>query len=753
VTDPRADVLQAPPPRFSDADAAEIGARLFGLTGSVARWPSERDQNFAIGDGVLKISNAGEDPAILDMETQAILHAHRVDPSLPVALPRPGLGRDASNGPTSFRSSVEGPDGPHHVRAFDRMPGRAMVRGAELDAGALRDLGATVARLGRALRGFFHPAARRTLLWDVQNAPTLRPLLEHIPDAEGRALVARTLDRFEERVLPLWASLRAQVTHGDPSLDNMLVDERGRVTGIVDFGDLCHTALVTDLSTLMVTVLSGRDEQDAFRAARIVLDGYSSVTPLEDLERSLVFDLFGARLATSVTVSAWRVRRYPENAEYIQAGDEDSWALLAMLDRVGSEAAARRLGAPITMSAPVHQLVARRDRLLGPALSPLFYDHPLHVVRAEGVWMFDAEGRRYLDAYNNVPTVGHSHPRVADAVTRWSRTLATNARYLYAPLLELADRLVATMPEGLDTVFVVNSGTEANDLAWRLATAFTGNDGGLVTEHAYHGMSSVTAELSPEEWPPAHRPHRIERFEPPTEGWTASAVAEAAQRLAGRGVAPAAAFVDGTFTSDGILAASPGQVQALIEEVHRARALFVADEVQAGHGRTGEHLWCFASFAIVPDVVVLGKPMGNGYPVGAVVTRSEIVNRFAERGSFFSTYGGNPVAAAAALAVLDVIEDEGLIEHTAIVSARLRDLLDEVAERHPTIREVRGRGLMIGVELSDAWAARSVMNRLRERGVLVGTTGRQENVLKIRPPLVFEEAHAALLAESLDAVL
>jgi 4-aminobutyrate aminotransferase-like enzyme/Ser/Thr protein kinase RdoA (MazF antagonist) len=756
VTDPRTDVLQAPPPRFTEDEAAEMAARLFGLGGTVTRWPSERDQNFAIGDGVVKISNAGEDPAILDMETEAILHAHRVDPSLPVALPRPLLGRDASDGPAAFRASVQGADGTHHVRAFARMPGLAMVPGTELDAPALRDLGATVARLGRALRGFFHPAARRTLLWDVQNAPTLRPLLEQIVDEEGRALVGRTLDRFEERVLPAWPSLRAQVTHGDPSLDNMLVDERGRVTGIVDFGDLGHTALVTDLSTLMVTVLSGRDEEDAFRTARMVLDGYSSVTPLEDLERSLVFDLFAARLATSVTVSAWRVRRYPENAEYIQAGDEEAWALLAMLDRVGPEEAARRLGAPITRSVPVDDLAARRRRVLGSALSPLFYDRPLHVVRAEGVWMFDAEDRRYLDAYNNVPSVGHSHPRVADAVARWSRTLATNARYLYEPLLELADRLAATMPEELDTVFVVNSGTEANDLSWRLATAFTGSEGGLVTEHAYHGMSTVTAELSPEEWPPDHHPRNVEHFSP----LDPASLSDAVGRLGHQGFAPAATYVEGAFTSDGILAPSSDQIQALLEEVHRVGALFVADEVQAGHGRTGEHLWCFQSYGIVPDVVVLGKPMGNGYPVAAVITRREIADRFAERDSFFSTFGGNPVAAAAALAVLDVIEDEGLVEHTARVGQQLRNLLEEIRPRHPAIREVRGRGLMIGVDLvrpdsgePDPSLARSVVNGMRDRGVLIGTTGRHDNVLKVRPPLVFDEEHAAVLAKVLDEAL
>jgi 4-aminobutyrate aminotransferase-like enzyme len=757
TADPARDVLRAAPPRITEDQASEIAGRLFGIEGPAAELVSERDQNFLIGDAILKISNAGEDPAVLDMETEGVLHIKRVDPTLPVALPRPVLGADPADGPAVYRSMVDGPDGRHLVRMVDRMPGRSSLSPTDLDLASVRRLGAFVARLGRALRGFFHPAARRSLLWNIGNATFLRPLTPELPE-NGRELVTRTLDGFEARVLPAWPTLRAQITHGDPSLDNLLLDERGTVTGVVDFGDMCHTALVTDLSTLLVSVLAGRDEDEAFRVARLVLDGYSSVTPLEEVERSLVGDLLATRLATSVTVNAWRARRFPDNAGYIQAGDRESWALLEMLDRLGPEESARRLGAGVASTTSVDMLLEKRRRLLGPAISPLFYDHPLHLVRAEGVWMFGADGRRYLDAYNNVPTVGHSHPRVAEAVARQTRTLATNARYLYEPLLELAERLVATMPSGLDTVFVVNSGTEANDVAWRLVTEFTGNAGGIVTEHAYHGTSAVTAELSPEEWTEDRRPARVETFRPPVDGASAADLARAVDRLGNRGLTPAAVYVDGAFTSDGILAPSPAYLQDLVRRAHDAGALFVADEVQAGHGRTGEQLWCFESYGIVPDVVVLGKPMGNGYPVAAVITRREVVDRFAERNSFFSTYGGNPVAAAAALAVLDVIEDEELIPHTASIGGALRRILEELRSRHPSVGEVRGRGLLIGVELlrggePDPETARRVTNGMRDRGVLIGSTGPHDNVLKIRPPLVFEAEHAERLTEALNAAL
>jgi len=739
VDDVPGGVLEATPPRFSAEQAAAFAARLFGVEGSASPLQSERDQGFLIeGGGVLKISNAGELPAVLDMETAAALHVRRVDPDLPVAAPRPVAGADPSAGASAYRAEVDG----HFVRMFERMPGRASVSGSELDLDALRAFGMVLARLGRALRGFFHPGAGRVILWDVQHAAALRPLLGEIEHAERRAMVARALQGFDERVLPAWPRLRGQVIHGDLSLDNALVDDEGRVTGIVDFGDMSHTALLCDISSALASVLGGRRPDEVFRAARVMLDGYAGLTPLEPEELELLPDLLAARLAATVVISAWRVRRYPENADYIGGWDEEAWPLLALLDELGAEEAATRLGAPRV--APTTGLAERRRRLLGPAISDLTYARPIHAVRAEGVWMLDVEGRRLLDAYNNVPTVGHSHPRVAEAIARQSRLLATNARYLYEPLVELAERLTATMPAELDTVMLVNSGTEANDLAWRMATAFTGGEGAIVTARAYHGVSAATADLSPEVW--RGRPRHVETFAPPVEG-----VSEALDGLAAAGIAPAALFLDGGFTSDGILTPPSAYVRELVRTCQEAGALFVADEVQVGHGRTGEHLWSFAADGLVPDVVTMGKPMGNGFPVAAVVTRVEVAERLAETTEVFSTFGGNPVAAVAALAVLDVIEDEKLIPRTAEVGGRLLDDLRSLAARHDAIREVRGRGLLIGVEL--AAPATGVADAMREAGVLVGVTGPGADVLKVRPPLVFGLDHAEFLVRTLDDVL
>jgi 4-aminobutyrate aminotransferase-like enzyme len=721
-------VLEAPPPRFTAEEIAAIAAELFGLRGQASDLGSERDQTFLIDDGaaggVLKISNLGEGADVLDLEAKAIEHISRVDPDLPVARLR------ASD-------TYEG----HFVRLFERLSGHE--GGPELDDRALFDYGATHARLNLALRGFFHPAAGRNLLWHLQSTPALRPLASAIPDESRRRLVENVLDRFEERVAPRWPMLRAQVVHGDLNLDNVLLDDRGRITAIVDFGDVAFSAQVADFAVGLASLLRGRPHDDLFRAARIAIDGYQSRIPLEPLELELLGDLVAARLAAIVTISAWRVERYPENAAYIQAWDDDSWQLLEQFDAYGYDKVAVELGAP-RLVVPTSQLAKRREAALGPALTGLTYAQPVHVVRGEGVWLFDAEGNRLLDAYNNVPVVGHCHPRVTEAVVRQTRLLNTHARYLYEPLIELAERLTASMPpgSGLDTVMLVNSGSEANELAWRFALAATGGQGGIVTEHAYHGVTTAIADLSPEEWPAGYRPANVETIAPPgTEGPDMQAALERLQ------VPLAATFLDGAFTSDGIRFPRPEDVAAIVEETNAAGGLFVADEVQAGHGRTGDHLWSFERYGITPDLVTLGKPMGNGYPVAAVITRGEIAERLAATTHVFSTFGGNPVAAQAALAVLDVIEDERLAEHAARVGSRLIGSLEQLGA------EVRGRGLLVGVELASAEQAERVVNQLRDEGILIGRTGRDENVLKIRPPLVFADKHAYELVTALRELL
>ncbi len=763
------DPLESTPPVFDAEAVKRILREGFGVESpSLTRLDGERDQNFRVDTPggqrfLFKISNPADGLAVVGLQTAALRHIEQVDPGLPVmrALPT------AAGEPWV---EVPGPDGRSYpARLFTFLPGKVTPNTA-LTTQAIWSFGQTTARLGRALRGFFHPAADYGILWDITRAPELRPLLTHVGDGTRKAQVTRVLDRFETRVAPVLPGLRAQVIHNDMSLYNVLLDDDLRVSGIVDFGDMTHAALVCDLAVSVADVLHGR--ADAIEAAEAMIGGYVSVTPLEDEEAGLLADLVATRLATEVTVTAWRVGLYPDNAAYAAGGEPGARAFLDAIEAEGIDAVGRRFreacrGLPYRRSA-TPGLLERRRRAL--PRSPLFYEHPVHLVRGEGVWMFDPDGRRYLDCYNNVPVVGHGHPRVVRAVAEQQRLLATHSRYLHEAIVELAERLKATLPPALDAVLVVNSGSEANDLAWRIARAATGRAGAVVTAYAYHGLTEATHALSPEEWAKGEQPAHVATVPAPDgyrgpyrrdeDGWAeryAAHIDDAAQALGGHGFA--AIYLDPAFTADGILVPPPAY---LAEAARRARALggvLIADEVQAGHGRYGTGLWSFQPSGIEPDMVVMGKPMGNGFPVAALVVRSGALDAVPEEVELFSTFGGNPVACAAALAVLAVIEDEALVANAAETGAYLRRGLAELAGRHPLIGDVRGEGLLFGVELADetrapaAGHARRVTEAMRDQGVLISATGPAGNVLKIRPPLVFQREHADLLLQTLDDAL
>jgi len=770
-------VLAAARPAFDAASVVEIARQTFDVAATDARdLGSERDQTFLLLGAepaplaVMKLSNAAEDPATLDMEALGVLHAARADPSIPLAIPWPVPGAP-SNGPdpSDRRASFAVADGTHHVRMYDVLPGRGRIDAHELSDAELGDWGEMTARVGRGLRGFFHPAAQRTMLWDVQHAARTRELLDTIRDRRHRELVERALDRFDAVVTPVWPSLRAQVVHGDLTTDNALVDDSGRITGIVDFGDMSHTALVTDIASLLDSLLNGHDGDDLFRAGRLVLDGYQRITPLEPLELALTGELLAARAAVTIAISSFRSQRGLEDVGFAERYNEGVARTIETLLEVGWDEAARRFGgeAMAASAGPTAALAARRDAVLGPALESLTYVEPIEVAWAKGVWMTATDGRRYLDAYNNVPCVGHSHPRVAEAIARQSRRLTTNMRYLHPAAIELAERLIATMPagSGLDTVMFVNSGTEANDVAWRLATTYTGNRGALCTDFAYHGVTEATAALSPESWQASRRPDHVETWAPPDRyrgtDLDAAAFDGAVERLAARGLAPAAVILDSVLTSDGFLDPGAELARAWVERAQAAGALWIADEVQGGHGRTGESMWSFERLGIVPDLVTLGKPMGNGHPVGAVITRREIAARFGDETVFFSTFGGNQVSAVAALAVLDVLADERVLQRVVAAGAALRAAISGLATRHAVIGDVRGVGLAIGVEIvrdrgtkaPDPATAAAIKETLKDRGVLVGTTARSGNVLKIRPPLAFTTAEVPIVTGALEGTL
>jgi 4-aminobutyrate aminotransferase-like enzyme len=418
--------------------------------------------------------------------------------------------------------------------------------------------------------------------------------------------------------------------------------------------------------------------------------------------------------------------------------------------------------------AELRSLIARRQATFG-ASSVLVYERPIRMVRAEGVWMFDADGRRYLDVYNNVASVGHCHSRVVGAIAKQAATLNTNTRYLYDNIHDYAERLLATFPAALSNVVFTCTGSESNDFALRLSKSFTGGRGFVVIETAYHGNTEAVTEVSPSSFKTRSVPPHVrtvpapDQYRHPTNdvgARLAEDVAEAIADLERNGVKFAGLLVDSIFSSDGIYADPAGFLKQAVDVVHKAGGLFISDEVQPGFGRTGTAMWGFQRHSAEPDIVTMGKPMGNGFPVGGVVTRPEILESLCETTGYFNTFGGNPVAAAAGLAVLDVIEDEGLIENAKEIGAYVRSGLQALASRYPAIGDVRSAGLFIGIEFSlpgttdpDPATASYVINALKERGVLIGAAGAYGNVLKVRPPLCFARDNADFFIERLGAAL
>lgn len=417
------------------------------------------------------------------------------------------------------------------------------------------------------------------------------------------------------------------------------------------------------------------------------------------------------------------------------------------------------------LSSEDQKLVARRQQALGPAYR-LFYETPVHLVRGKGVWLYDTAGTAYLDAYNNVACVGHCHPRAVAAMAAQAAALATHTRYLHDGILSYAERLLATFPAELSHAMFTCTGSEANDLALRIAREATGGTGIIVTENAYHGVTSAVAELSPSFGPGVPLGPHVRTVPPPDArifgddpgpGF-AAAVADAAADLMRHGIRPAALLVDTIFSSDGVFVAPEGFLAPAVQAIRDAGGLFIADEVQPGFARTGAAMWGFQRHGIIPDIVTMGKPMGNGYPIAALVVRPGTVAGFAARVRYFNTFGGNAVAAATANAVLDVIEDEGLMENARVTGTYLAEGLRDLGARHGVLGEVRAAGLFAGADVErdgapDAALAARIVNGLRARHVLISATGKSGHILKIRPPLTFGREHADVLLGRLDEVL
>lgn len=423
---------------------------------------------------------------------------------------------------------------------------------------------------------------------------------------------------------------------------------------------------------------------------------------------------------------------------------------------------------------PADWLVAQRARRIGRSLSIAYAPEALKIVGGEGCHLIDDQGGRWLDMVNNVAHCGHNHPRIVAAGQDQTARLNTNSRYLHDTVVAYADRLVRLFPPGLSVAFFVNSGSEANDLAIRLARAATGNHDLITVDHAYHGHLSSLIDVSPYKFAgpggsgrPAHvrvaempDPYRgrFRADDPQAGAGYARSVADQVAALAAEGRRPALFFSEGILGTGGQIVPPPGYLAEAYAHVRAAGGLCLADEVQVGFGRVGQAMWAFETQGVVPDIVTLGKPIGNGHPMAAVITTPAIADAFANGMEYFNTFGGNPVSAAIGLAVLDVIRDERLMAHCATMGDRLTAGARALADRFPAIGEVRGLGLFLGIDLVTDRVSRAPDQRLadavvarmrRQHGVLLSTEGPGQNVLKIKPPAAITAADVDLFLDAL----
>ena len=722
---------------------------------------------------VLKVSAAGESEGAVDFQVAALRHLERHAPDLPV--PR----IIASRAGTDLEWIAAADGARHMVRLLSWLPGTPLSRGEPLRLTALRNAAAFQARLAHGLRGLFHPHGRHFVAWDIQRALLLTPGVQAWVADDAKALCADFNARLQREVLPRLPALRAQVVHSDGHADNLLRagPDSDEIVGVIDFGDMVHAPLVQDLAVTLASF--ARHGEMSLDNAVAQVEAWNAVLPLTDDELEILHDLTLLRLATALCLYDFRIHALEQPPAWLTEERPDIVRALSRflaLDRAEVHeryrAACGRVG-----RAPAHIDVARlrerRDRALGPSYR-LFYDRPVHLVRGEGTWVYDADGRRYLDCYNNVASVGHCHPHVVAALARQAATLNTHTRYLHDNVVRYAERLTATMPEDLRVCYLVCTGTEANDLAIRIARVVSGHEGVIVSDDSYHGNSNVVGAASTCMYPKSEQPAWIATV-PPPDGYRgeyrygtsglgtkyAAHIDTAIARLQQRDQGAAVWLCDIIFDSNGTDPAARG-----LSRVHRARD---PERRRALHRRRGAirllpHrrrdvgvplLGCRARHRHARQADRRRPPArrGHHHPRDRGEVRGEVLvlqHLRRQPGVGRGRHGGARRAGA-----------RGRAANVIAAGKVLASGLARLAAKHPLVADVRGKGLFWGLEIVRDHATRApavpeadrIMNLLREDGILVARTGAFNNVLKIRPPLVFTPDNAGLLLEGLDRAL
>ncbi len=633
------------------------------------------------------------------------------------------------------------------------------------------NLGTFISDINQKLEGFHSDTIRaRNYEWDLQNLLLNRKYISTIPDAKQRRVVAYFFQKFELIVAPCIPDLRKAYIHSDFNEWNVLVKE-DQALGLIDFGDMVYSPLVNEVATALAYI--SYDKGSFFDWTTPFLKAYHQVVPLKKKELSLLYYLIATKLCISVCQSANARLLQPEN-KYASVSEKNAWKMLHALLKLNPIAVESHfmkvLGFSKETTPDIAQKVKNRARHFSNSLS-VSYQQPIYMSGAAFQYMYDGYGNTFLDAYNNIPHVGHSHPKVVAAGQKQMATLNTNTRYLYDLLSEYAEALLQKLPKKLNKVFFVNSGSEANDLAIRMAKKHSGKQNIMVLEHGYHGHTQTGIDISDYKFNnpkgQGQKEHIIKAPIPKEymgkhEGNEQAGVLyakEAIKQLRNNTEGVAAFIAEPIVGCGGQVPLAPGYLKALYPEIRKRGGLCISDEVQTGFGRLGSVFWGYERHGVEPDMVVIGKPMGNGHPMGAVITSEEIAVSFAKDVEFFSSFGGNPVSCAIGKAVLEVIEEEKLQENALKVGSYYNSLLKTIQKDDPRIGDVRGEGLFLGIELIDTQGkpntnlAQFLKNELRKRHVLISTDGPSDSVLKTKPPIIFSKEDADRVASELQRAL
>lgn len=635
----------------------------------------------------------------------------------------------------------------------------------------LKSFGTTLAKidLSLSLQNSAVIKAKETQ-WDLKHFQKNWTFLVDIPNPSDQSLVDYFCLQFKEHILPVQYRFRQAIIHNDANDWNVLV-KNDKISGIIDFGDICHTWVINELAIGLTYLLM--EKENPLDVAATAISAYHQIFPLETHELDALYYLIAARLCTSVLNSAHSKKIKPDSG-YITISEKSAWKLLrkwVSINPINAQNTFRlACGFSKLPVKGIKEQLRQRKNNTSTSLS-LSYERPIQMTGAAFQYMYDAAGNTYLDAYNNIMQVGHCHPSVVIAGQRTMARLNTNTRYIYDDFTRYTTKLLSKFPPQLNKVFLVNSGSAASDLAIRMAKTHTGMKKVMVMEHGYHGNTQNGIDISHYKYNhkggTGKNADIIEAELPKffgsgmeTEEAVADYYVNITKELIHKNQGQIAAFIAEPIVGCGGQVPLPKTyLKNMYAEIRNQGGICISDEVQVGFGRLGDYFWGYEMFGVVPDIVILGKPIGNGHPMAAVVTTQNVSDSFNNGMEFFSSFGGNPVSCAIGEAVLMVLEDENLPERAKITGHYLKNGLKALQNKYPVLADVRGEGLFIGVEILDAYGkpgtilASNIKNELRLRHILISTDGPFDNVLKIKPPLYFNKENVHQLLQELDKIL